>query len=154
LASNVYEGMFILDSNRYARDPEGTVAKIVQTVEQHGGEMLVSRLWNEQKLAYQIKGHRKGTYWLTYFRVEGESLSELNHQTTLNNDVLRYLFLKVDPRLVDALVAHASGVSIEEEPTNEEATGEEEPVAVEATADATDEAVADGEVNTEEAPAS
>jgi len=33
-----------------------------------GGELLASRLWNEQKLAYPINGHRKGAYWLTYFR--------------------------------------------------------------------------------------
>jgi small subunit ribosomal protein S6 len=60
-------------------------------------------------LAYPIDGHRKGTYWLTYFRIESTRLSEFNRACQLNDNILRNLTLKVDPRLVDTLVAHASG---------------------------------------------
>ena len=49
MADKVYEGMFILDSNRYARDPNGVTGQIQQLVEKCNGEMLASRLWNEQK---------------------------------------------------------------------------------------------------------
>ena len=109
MAENVYEGMFILDPNRYARNPGEVSGQIPDMVTKCGGEMLVSRLWNEQKLAYRIKGHRKGTYWLTYFRLDGGKVGELTHQCRLNESVLRNLILRVDPRLVDALVAHAMG---------------------------------------------
>jgi small subunit ribosomal protein S6 len=109
LAENVYEGMFILDSNRYARDPAGVPRKIDDLIKKLGGEVLVSRLWSEQKLAYPIHGHSKGTYWLTYFRIDSGAIAELNHQTKLNENVLRSLVLLIDPRLVDTMVAHASG---------------------------------------------
>jgi len=72
-----------------------------------GGEILVSRLWAEQRLAYPIKGHQKGTYWLTYFKLDTPRLKELNRACQLNESLLRFMFTKVDPRLVDALVAHA-----------------------------------------------
>jgi small subunit ribosomal protein S6 len=72
-----------------------------------GGEILVSRLWAEQRLAYPIKGHQKGTYWLTYFKLDTLRLRELNRACQLNESLLRFMFTKVDPRLVDALVAHA-----------------------------------------------
>ena len=72
--------------------------------------MLVSRLWEERRLAYAIKGQRKGAYWLTYFRLDGERLAELQRQCQITDDVLRVLFLKVDPRIVDTLVAHALSV--------------------------------------------
>ena len=108
MASRVYEGLFLLDSNRYARDPSGVPAKISETITEHGGEMLASRLWNEQKLAYQVDGHRKGTYWLTYFRIDSQKLVEINRQFKLNDTVLRNLVLSVDDRLVDALVSHAA----------------------------------------------
>ena len=36
-------------------------------------------------------------------------LSEFNHQLRLNENILRMLSLKVDKRLVEALVAHARG---------------------------------------------
>jgi small subunit ribosomal protein S6 len=58
-------------------------------------------------LAYPIRGHRKGTYWLTYFRLEGGALSALKHRFQLSESILRFLFVKVDPRIVDTLVQHA-----------------------------------------------
>ncbi len=109
MALNVYEGMFILDSNRYARDPAGVSGDIPKMVENLDGEILADRLWNEQRLAYPIKGHRKGTYWLSYFRMESAKLVELTRACKLNDNVVRSLVLKVDPRLVDTLVEHALG---------------------------------------------
>ena len=109
MAVKVYEGMFLLNSNRYAKNPGGVAARIPEMIERCGGEMLASRLWNEQRLAYPINGQRKGTYWLTYFRLDGTQLDELNRLCRLDENVLRTLFLTVEPRLVDALVAHAQG---------------------------------------------
>ena len=109
MAINVYEGMFIFDSGRYGRDPEGVSGAISKMIEEAGGETLVSRLWEERRLAYPIKGQKKGTYWLTYFRVEGQELPKITRQSELNDNILRSLLLKVDPRIVDALVAHATG---------------------------------------------
>ncbi len=112
MAAYVYEGMFILDSNRYAKDPNGVAAKLNGLVEKLGGEILVSRLWAEQRLAYPIKGQRRGTYWLTYFRLDSLKMDELNYACNISDDLLRYLFIKHDPRIVDMLVAHAEGHEI------------------------------------------
>jgi len=68
VAQNVYECMFIFNANAYARNPAGVAKAVEDLVGSIGGEILASRLWNEQKLAYPIKGNRKGAYWLTYFR--------------------------------------------------------------------------------------
>ena len=107
MAANVYEGMFILDSNRYSRDPEKVSGQVAKVIQESGGEILVTRLWEERRLAYPIKGHRKGTYWLTYFRLPGERLSEIRQKFRLSDTILRMLFLKVNPKIVDTLVAHA-----------------------------------------------
>ncbi len=112
MAVNVYEGMFILDSNRFGRDPDGISGQIQTTIEKAGGEMLVHRLWEERRLAYPIKGHRKGTYGLTYFRLDPERLSTVRRQFQLSENVLRMLFLKVDPRIVDAVVTHARTATV------------------------------------------
>lgn len=147
MAQNVYECMFILNSNRYARDPGGVSGKIPQMVEECSGEVLASRLWTEQKLAYTIGGHRKGTYWLSYFRMDSQQVVKFNRACQLNDDILRNLTLKVDPRLVDALVAHAKGESL---PAHDEAPAEEAPAEEAAAAD---ESTADGdEASPEAAP--
>jgi len=109
LAENVYEGMFMLDANRYGRDPESVSGQIPKMIEKAGGRLLVSRLWEERRLAYPIRGHRKAAYWLTYFRLEGRELAGLERKCRLSDSVLRVLFLKVDPRIVDTLVEHAQG---------------------------------------------
>ncbi len=112
MTTQVYECLFILDSNRYARDPGGVSNGIKEMIQKCGGDVLASRLWNEQKLAYPIDGHRKGTYWLTYFRMPTANLSTYNRQCQLNENVVRNLTIKIDPRLSDVLVEHALGGTV------------------------------------------
>jgi small subunit ribosomal protein S6 len=130
LAQNVYENMVILDANKYAQDPNSLAATVQNLVARLGGEVLVSRLWNEQKLAYPIKGHRKGTYWLTYMRLDASKLTEFNRELRINEAVVRTLTLLVEPRLVEALVEHAKGNRAKpvETPAVDETAEAEEPV--------------------------
>src|SRR5438132_14287144 len=109
LAQNVYECMVIFDPNKYAQNPGGLGETIPELVTRFGGEVLVSRLWQEQRLAYPIGSHKKGAYWLTYFRLDSSKLVEVNREARINEVILRCLTLKVEPRLVDALVEHAEG---------------------------------------------
>ena len=103
----VYEGMFILDPSKYSRDQAGATQQVSDIITQHGGTILAARLWDERKLAYPIKGHKKGVYWLTYFRMEGPNLSAMERQCEITDDIIRNLVLRVDPRIADALVQHA-----------------------------------------------
>lgn len=112
MASNTYETLLILDSNHYARDPGGVTKQIEEMVTQAGGTMLVSRLWMEQKLAYPISGHQKGTYWLAYFEMDGPLLSNLKRALQIADPVLRELTIKLDPHLVEPILAHARGEAV------------------------------------------
>lgn len=101
-----YEGMFILDPGKYGRDPAGLAQQINDLITQAGGSVLAARLWDERKLAYPIKGHKKGAYWLTYFTMPGGNLTAFERQCDLAEDIIRTLVLKVDERIADALVQH------------------------------------------------
>jgi small subunit ribosomal protein S6 len=103
----VYEGMFILDPTKYSRDPAGSAQQVSDIITQHGGTILAARLWDERKLAYPIKGHKKGIYWLTYFSMDGGHLTALERQCEITDDIIRKLVLRIDPRIADALVQHA-----------------------------------------------
>ena len=103
----VYEGMFILDPAKFARDPGAAAQQVADLVTSHGGTMLAARLWDERKLAYPIKGHKKGVYWLTYFKMPGGNLTALERQCEITDEIIRKLVLKVDDRIADALVQHA-----------------------------------------------
>ncbi len=147
MATNAYEGMFIFDSGRFGRDPEAVSGEIARIVQAAGGEILVSRLWEERRLAYPIKGQKKGTYWLTYFRVAATQLSAIRRQCELSESILRFLLLKVDPRIVDALVEHAKTglVRSSESPADGEGTEKVRARAATAVADEEDELIGDEE---------
>lgn len=124
MARNVYETLFILDSNHYSRDPGGVAAMVDKLFESVGGELLASRLWQEQKLAYEINGHQKGTYWLTYAELDGPKVAELDRACHLNETVIRHLTTKIAPALVEPILAHARGQRLAEGEPSEEAPQE------------------------------
>lgn len=101
--------MFILESNAYGRDPGGMSNRIKDLIENAGGKILASRLWNEQRLAYPIDGHRKAVYWLAYFEMESGELSKFERAVRLTDAIMRHLTLRLDPRLVEPMVAAARG---------------------------------------------
>ena len=103
----VYEGMFILDPAKFSRDPGTAAQQVADLITGHGGTVLAARLWDERKLAYPIKGHKKGIYWLTYFKMPGGNLTALERQCEITDEIIRKLVLKVDDRIADALVQHA-----------------------------------------------
>jgi small subunit ribosomal protein S6 len=115
LPAQVYECMLILDSNRYGRDQAGVSGQLPELVTKHGGEILASRLWEERRLAYPVNGHRKGTYWLTYFKLDSRKLIDVKNEVRLSESILRTLFLKVDPRIADTLVSHALAGNVRKE---------------------------------------
>jgi small subunit ribosomal protein S6 len=108
---NTYETLFILDSNHYARDPGGVAKQLEDIISEAGGEVLVSRMWMEQKLAYPIDKHQKGSYYLIYFAMEGPSLPVIDRAFKLCEPVVRELTVRLDPRLVEPILANARGES-------------------------------------------
>ncbi len=107
MAENVYEGLFIFDGNKYARDHEALPTAVEKMITELGGDVKVSRLWEERRLAYAINGQRKGAYWLMYFSLDSQQITPLNRKCELRDGVLRQLILKIHPRLVEPILSHA-----------------------------------------------
>lgn len=106
--THVYEAMFIFDSGRFARDRTGLPTEVEEMIKVNGGEVLVSRLWEERRLAYSIAGQRKGTYWLMYFRAPTTAIVPLNRACEIHDGILRQLVLKIHPHLAEAVLEHAT----------------------------------------------
>jgi small subunit ribosomal protein S6 len=108
--------MFIFDSNRFARERVALPAEVEAAIKAAGGEVVVSRLWEERRLAYAINGQRKGTYWLIYFRGPSPIVEPLNHQWELHEGILRHLVLKIHPHLVEVVIEHAKAGPVQPAP--------------------------------------
>ncbi|WP_152050027.1 30S ribosomal protein S6 [Tautonia marina] len=119
---NTYEGMFLLDSTKVASSWEESEQHVHDLLKKHEAEIVASRQWDDRRLAYQIGPHKKGSYLLTFFRVDGEKLKELVSDLHLDELVVRELILKVHPKLVDHLVTQAMSFT----PTDESGPPEDD----------------------------
>src|SRR5580704_12420824 len=107
MSANVYECMFLLDANKIAGDVHAAQAQLHTILEKHSAEILASRPWDERRLAYPVSGHKKGLYYLTYFKIEGKKLLDIEQDVALNETILRSMVLRIDPKLVDTMLAIA-----------------------------------------------
>ncbi len=111
MRTNVYECMFILDTNKVAGDQAAATKQLHALLERNHAEVLASRPWAEQKLAYPIKAHnslhKKGLYYLIFFRTEGKNLANIERDFQLNETVVRFMISRIDPKLVDVMLQMA-----------------------------------------------
>lgn len=107
MPDNVYECMFLLDTNKVAGDVPAAAKQLHAVLERNQAEVLASRPWDERRLAYPIKKHKKGLYYLTYFRTAGKNLRNLERDIALTELILRAMIIKIDPKLVETMLALA-----------------------------------------------
>jgi len=122
LSVQTYEAMFLLDSTRASANWDESVAQVHEILTRQKAEIVATRQWDERKLAYAVDGHRKGTYLLTYFKVDSLALPAINHDCRLNELILREMILKVPAKLVEPLIQAAmnSTPSVEDERAEED----------------------------------
>jgi small subunit ribosomal protein S6 len=107
MPANVYECMFLLDTTKVGGDVPTAAKQLHGILEKNHAEILASRPWDERRLAFSIDNHKKGLYYLTYFRSEGKNLRPIEHDVSLNEMIIRSLVIKIEPKLVDTMLALA-----------------------------------------------
>jgi small subunit ribosomal protein S6 len=109
LSAVTYEGMFVLDSNKYSSNAQGTTGEVLALLERVGGKVLATRPWQDGKLTYQIKGHRKALHFLVYFELDSRQLPEIERLAKFNETILRHMVIKLPEALVKPMVDMATG---------------------------------------------
>jgi len=94
--TKLYEGMFLVDSVQAATDLDGITAVITNLLQKAGAEIVALKKWDERKLTYNIKGKSRGTYVLTYFKVTGDKIQQIEHDALLTEQIIRFLILTAD----------------------------------------------------------
>ncbi|MGQ9590006.1 MAG: 30S ribosomal protein S6 [Planctomycetota bacterium] len=89
----LYEGMFLFDANLASRDWPGLENHVQDLLAKHDAELVYSERWPDRKLAYEIRGCKKGTYYLTYFRAPPGAIPGLRRDSELSERILRLLVL-------------------------------------------------------------
>jgi small subunit ribosomal protein S6 len=107
MPASVYECMFLLDTTKVSGDIPGAAKQLHTILEKNNAEILASRPWDDRRLAYPIKNHKKGLFYLTYFRTDGKNLPGIDHDCKLSELILRQLVIRVEPKMVDTMLALA-----------------------------------------------
>ena len=94
-----YEGMFLVDPTMYAADPDAVEATVKGLLEKHGAKIAQFERWDERKLAYEIGGHGRGVYLLTYFEMPGENLDALRRETRIIDAIVRQLVIRLEDEI-------------------------------------------------------
>lgn len=90
-----YEGMFLLD-NAVVQDWAAMTGEIRRLLERIEAQELVCVKYDERKLAYEIKGRKRGTYVLTYFDADPEKITDMERDARISEAVLRVLVLRAE----------------------------------------------------------
>jgi len=88
-----YEGMFLVDPTD---DFEQACQPVREVLERADAEIITIKPWDERRLAYKIKGRKRGLYILTYFRAKPEKIGPLQYEIQLNERLLRALILSAE----------------------------------------------------------
>jgi len=88
--------MFLIDSSQAGADWDGIIAAIRTILEKAGAEIDSIRKWDDRRLAYDIKGKSRGTYILSYFRVDGGRIRDIEKSVRLSEKIMRVLILSAE----------------------------------------------------------
>jgi len=115
-AKRLYEGMFLVDSTLAAADWEGTLAVIENILKRADAEVVVMRKWSERKLAYDIDHKPRGTYILSYFKVDPRRVTGIEKDVQLSEKVMRVLILTTEDRPPEMVEQDIAGLPKPEVP--------------------------------------
>ena len=92
----LYESVYIARPDISATQVETLTEEFSKIIEDNGGKIAKDEYWGLKSLAYRIKKNRKGHYSLMNIDCPAAALSEMERNMRLNEDVIRYMSVRVD----------------------------------------------------------
>jgi small subunit ribosomal protein S6 len=92
----LYEHLLIARQDISAQAVDALATHLKTIVEGEGGKVEKQEYWGLRSLSYRIKKNRKGHYVLLNLNAPGKAVHELERQLKINEDVLRFMTVKVE----------------------------------------------------------
>ena len=91
-----YENVFIARQDISSTQAEALTEQFANLIIEQGGKVTKKEQWGLRNIAYRINKNRKGHYVLMNIEATGPAISEMERQMRINEDILRYLTVRVD----------------------------------------------------------
>ena len=92
---NNYEAMFLFPQSATANLSEASDHVLAQ-LEKVGAEVISFRKWDDRRLAFPIKGNKRGVFFLGYFKLSGDKMAGLERNLLLSEEIVRFLITRAD----------------------------------------------------------
>jgi small subunit ribosomal protein S6 len=99
-----YEGLFLFPQSAVA-DLQAAADHVTEILNRAGAEIISFKKWDERRLAYEIKGNKRGLYFLVYFKAKGAKLASLERDCNLSEKLLRAMITRADHVLPEVMQA-------------------------------------------------
>jgi small subunit ribosomal protein S6 len=91
-----YECVLIARNDVTQQQVEAVGDQVAAELESQGGSVAKREYWGLRSLSYRIKKNRKGHYLLLGLDAKPAAVNEVERQLSLNEDILRFLTIRVD----------------------------------------------------------
>jgi small subunit ribosomal protein S6 len=91
-----YECVLIARNDVTQQQVEAVADQVAAELETQGGTVPKREYWGLRSLSYRIKKNRKGHYMLLGLDAKPAAVNEVERQLRLNEDILRFLTIRVD----------------------------------------------------------
>jgi len=92
----LYEHVFLARQDVTAQQVEEMITQYKAVIEAGNGSVPKQEYWGVKSLTYRIRKNRKAHYVLLNVEAPSAALNEVERQERLNEDVLRYITIRVD----------------------------------------------------------
>ena len=92
----LYEHIIIARQDISPQQAEALNETLKHLIEDQGGHVAKIEYWGLRNLTYRIKKNRKGHYSLLALDAPSDAVKEMERQLSINEDVLRYLTVRVE----------------------------------------------------------
>jgi small subunit ribosomal protein S6 len=98
---SLYEHVFICRQDISQQQVETLTENLTAILTEQGGSIEKTEYWGLRSLAYRVKKNRKGHYSLLNITADHTAISEMERQMTLNDDILRFMTIRVEEHDVE-----------------------------------------------------
>jgi small subunit ribosomal protein S6 len=92
----LYEHVFLARQDLAQAQVDALAENATKIIQDNGGKVVKTETWGLRSLAYRIQKNRKAHYVMLDIEAPAPVVAELERQTQINEDVVRYMTIKVD----------------------------------------------------------
>jgi len=92
----LYECVYIARQELTVAQTEQLSKDLIKIISSNDGEIKNQEYWGLRNLAYKIRKNRKGHYTMFHIDSPSSTIVELERNMRLNEDILRYLTIKIE----------------------------------------------------------